>query len=107
MKLFSGDAYFDQITQQTILPTGILALDKLLGGGIQSGMILLLIGFSKATTHILQQIAFNASLQLHNNNHLMNYSVLFVDNVNHFDPYFIAKMAVQAHVNPRDILQNI
>ena len=104
----SGLREFEKKNSVPIIPTGNETLNKLLLGGFHLDLLYLLYGDKRITTDILLKTAVNAQITLNKNTILDNsVKVAYVDGINRFSPYKIAKYAVNLRLNPRTVLENI
>ncbi len=105
--MITADKFNREIFDEKILSTGIDPLDKLLGGGIQRGMVYLFVVDSNFNSRLLHNIAFNATYDQICHTGECTKGVIYVEALNQFDPHFFSKQAVRHNVNPRAILRNI
>ena len=104
----SGLREFEKKNSVPIIPTGNETLNKLLLGGFHLDLLYLLYGDKRITTDILLKTAVNAQMTLNKKDILDNsVQIAYVDGINRFSPYKIAKYAVSLRLNPRTVLENI
>ena len=105
----TAEEYYKELTQFPPLKSGNKYIDKLLGGGLRSGLIHLFIGNRKINTDILMRAAVMAFMPRTKGGLGIGTTgkVVYIDANNRFSPYFISKLALSKNLSPQHILHNI
>ncbi|UYP48595.1 DNA repair and recombination protein RadA [Candidatus Lokiarchaeum ossiferum] len=103
----TGTDVLHQICSEPPLSTGLLPLDTLLHGGLTRDLVTLLIGNPKINAQILQQIALEATVRLHQTHPETTQKILYVDGANRFNPYHLSQLAIHHGVAAQTILSTI
>ncbi len=102
----SGDKVLERRKNVRKITTGSQALDRLLGGGIETQAITELFGeFGSGKTQICHQLAVN--VQLPEEKGGLDGSAIIIDTENTFRPERVIQMAKAKDLDPNEVLKNI
>ncbi len=102
----SGDKVLERRKNVRKITTGSQALDRLLGGGIETQAITELFGeFGSGKTQICHQLAVN--VQLPEEKGGLDGSAIIIDTENTFRPERIIQMAKAKDLDPNEVLKNV